>query len=172
MLARRFKGQLQLLALTFGFYFGAADSRLQFQEFQLVVGEFFAPGPVLLDPDQTQSFFQDPHLIFCELKSIPNKRQRAVELFKERWWKLFLKLANQLRVRDLDGSKTAAQTNEITNKNAVTFIGFSYSFRSGQRWFFDTSLCAVCSSDRFPLTRAKVLPDSNSLDRIGLRLLA
>ena len=61
LIEKHFLGQLQLLALTFGFHFGAADPRLQLQEFQLVVGEFFAPGAVLLDPYHAQSFFQHPH---------------------------------------------------------------------------------------------------------------
>ena len=73
---------MQLLALTFGFHFGAADPRLQLQQFQLVFGEFFATGAVLLDPSQTQSFFQYPDLIFCEPEPIPINRQRAVELFE------------------------------------------------------------------------------------------
>src|SRR5271165_277846 len=128
MLARRFKGQLQLPPLTFGFHFGAADPRLQLQEFQLVVGEFFAPGPVLLDPDQAQSFLQDPHLILGELEAIPVNGQRDLELFKQPFWKSLLELAYQLGILRFKGSKTAAQLMKITNKNAVIFIAFSYSF--------------------------------------------
>ena len=53
----------------------------QFQEFQLRFGELLAAGPVLLDPYQVQSFFQDPHLILCELESVLNNGEPAVELF-------------------------------------------------------------------------------------------
>ena len=60
------KWQLQLLALTFGFHFGAADTRLQLQQFQLRLGELLAAGRVLLDQYQTQSFFQYLDFIFCE----------------------------------------------------------------------------------------------------------
>ena len=43
----------------------------------------------------------------------------------------------------MDGSKTAAQTNEITNKNAVTFIVFSYSFSLSEMVFRYQSLRRV-----------------------------
>ena len=56
------------------FYFSATDSRLQFQELQLCVGEFFAAGSVLLDSYQTQSFFQYPDLILCEPERSPDSR--------------------------------------------------------------------------------------------------
>jgi hypothetical protein len=82
MLARRSKGQLQLFPLALGLHFGAADPRLQLQQFQLRVGELLAIGAVLFDPHQSQSFFQYPHLVLCELESLPNNAQRAVELFK------------------------------------------------------------------------------------------
>ena len=82
MLAPSSKWQLQLLALSFGFHFGAADPRLQLQQFQLVVGEFFAARSVLLDPYQTQSFFQYTDLILCEPEPIPINGQRALELFE------------------------------------------------------------------------------------------
>ena len=42
MFARLLKGQLQLLALTFGFDLGATDSRLKLEQLQLAIGEFFA----------------------------------------------------------------------------------------------------------------------------------
>ena len=71
MLADRFKGQLQLLPLTLGLDFSAADPGLQFQQFQLCVGEFLAAGPVLLDLYQTQSLFQYPDFILCEPEPIP-----------------------------------------------------------------------------------------------------
>jgi|SRR6516162_480880 len=122
MLARRSKGQLQLFPLTLGFDFSAADAGLKFQQFQLCVGEFLAPGPVRLDPHQTQSFFQYPDLIFRESESILKKGQRAVEFFEQRLRKLVSELTYQLRIRDLDGSKTAAQLMKITNKYRVTFI--------------------------------------------------
>ena len=82
MLTRRSKGQLQLFPLTLGLYFGPADPRLQFQQFQLCLRECFAPWSVLFDPYQTQSFFQDTDLILCEPEPIPIKGQRAVELFE------------------------------------------------------------------------------------------
>jgi hypothetical protein len=82
MLARRSKRQLQLFPLALSLDFGAADPRLQLQQFQLVVGEFLATGSVLFDPYQTQSFFQYPDLIFCEPEPIPINRQRAAELFE------------------------------------------------------------------------------------------
>ena len=82
MFARILKRQFELLALTFGFDFGTADPRLQLQQFELVVGEFLAAGSVLLDADQTQSFFQDTDLILCEFEPIPVNRQRAGELFE------------------------------------------------------------------------------------------
>src|SRR5271165_86205 len=143
MLARRFKGQLQLLALTFGFHFGAADPGLQLQEFQLVVGEFFAPGTVLLDPYQAQSFFQNPHLILGELEAIPVNGQRDLELFKQRFRKSLLELVYQLGILRFKGSKTAAQRMKITNKNAVIFIAFSYSFSLSEMVFRYQSLRRV-----------------------------
>jgi len=48
----------------------AADPGLQFQQLKLRVGEFFAPGSVLLDPYQTQSLFQYPDLVLGELEPI------------------------------------------------------------------------------------------------------
>ena len=125
MFARFLKRQFELLALTFGFDFGAAEPRLQPQQFELVVGEFFAAVSVLLDAYQTQSFFQDTDLILCEFEPIPVNRQRAGELFEQRLRKLFLKPVYQLGVLRFKGSKTAAQLMKITNKYAVIFIVFS-----------------------------------------------
>jgi len=77
MFARFPEWQFQLLAVAFGFDFGAAHPRLQLEQFQLVIGEFLAAGSVLLDPNQTQSFFQYTDLILCEFEPIPVNRQRA-----------------------------------------------------------------------------------------------
>src|ERR1700755_411159 len=143
MLARRFKGQLQLLPLTLRLYLHPAEARLQLQKLQLVVGEFFAPGAVLLDPDQAQSFFQDPHLILGELEAIPVNGQRDLELFKQRFRKFFLELVATLGILRFKGSKTAAQLMKITNKNAVTFIDFSYSFSLSEMVFRYQSLRRV-----------------------------
>ena len=44
MFARLLKWQLQLLTLTFGFDIGAADPRLQLQQFQLVVAYMEVPA--------------------------------------------------------------------------------------------------------------------------------
>ena len=122
MIAPFLKWQFQLLALTFSLNFGAADPGFQLQQFQLVVGEFFAAGSVLLDPHQAQSFFQDTDLILRESESILKNGQRAVEFFEQSLRKLFSELTCQLRIWDVDGNKTAAQPREITNKYRVIFI--------------------------------------------------
>ena len=68
---------------TLGFHFCAAGSRLQIQELQLCVGKFFAARSVLVDTDQTQSFFQNPDLILCELELVLINRERSVELLEQ-----------------------------------------------------------------------------------------
>ena len=47
MFARLPERYFQLCPFTLGLYFSAADPRLQLQQFQLVVGRFFATGAVL-----------------------------------------------------------------------------------------------------------------------------
>jgi hypothetical protein len=119
MLARFFQRQIQLPALALGFYFYAANPGLQFQELQLQIGEFFAPGSVLLDPQQTQSFFQDPDLVLGEFEPVLIHRKRPLELGEQCVGKGHLELVNQRRVKGFERSKRNAQLDVITSKNDV-----------------------------------------------------
>jgi len=54
-------------------------------------------------------------------------------------WKPFFKLVNQLWILRFEGSKTAAQLRNITNKNAVSLIVFSWDLGDGRLGIHDSS---------------------------------
>ena len=135
MLARVLEREWQLPPFTLGLELSATDSRLQFQELKLGVGEFFAPGPVLLEARQPQFFFQHPDLVLGQFESILINCERAAELLEQRVRKPLFELANQLRIKCFKRGKINAQTGVLPIKNNVFFIAFSSYFIAPCQFF-------------------------------------
>jgi hypothetical protein len=75
----------------------------------LRVREFFAPGSVFIDPDQTKSLFQDPVLVLSELESVLIDRERSVELLEQCGGQRLFELADQRGIKGFKRGKTRAQ---------------------------------------------------------------
>jgi hypothetical protein len=104
MLALRFRRGLDWRALALRLHFHTADSRLQFQQLQLCVREFFAAWPVLRDAYQSQPFFQHLDLQFRILQLVligEDSILKIAELIayrcKQRPRKLLLQLFDQIK---------------------------------------------------------------------------
>jgi hypothetical protein len=63
-------GTWEWFALAFGLHFHIADSRLQFQQLQLLSRELFAVSPVLLNALPAQALFQHLDLQFRQLQLV------------------------------------------------------------------------------------------------------